>query len=1141
MKFVEWREAFLSKNNRHQLRGELFDGVPLYRYKLSAIEFSELKDCLRTNLKSYLSVYDIEDISNRSAEFPPLFVLYAANWWQREYDGTGMNWEPIFSSIGVDYDTLPSNTRSQMIKRGFTYWNLQLNTDIGNLKFIGNIASQGGLPLKLIASDKNGNLNRLLKRTLKEVVNLAFPDKQNIVAMIESHQQELPKSYRQSLIYDLLAEIISTFIHLKNEANLASASNPIEKLNQFNPNWRDSFPLPMDDENAKGVLERFVQEGARIKAERQKFALKFSRAIRFLEDGFEINATVHLPDQAEDTETIQHVFGVDADFLSRQMSLKICNEIETREIAIRRLAGQSKYRFDALNKVEFSHAISTASATLKSDAGIINLDLQNAEELDDESPWVFDADENNQYQFIKAGAGKFKSAKVYVVINESFKPKQPLVCLGSMRQNPIMKCYLVESETTFCNVNEEQTHIQPNAHDAANDSFMLRGERVWDIFQKPSMAFKGTPQLSKAIFVTQSHQTFSPVNALCRNIDNKPLSSVAAYGPLHLVVKEDGNQVWTSKVAVLPTTANFKVIPGSDAQHGTIELVDWGLLNLKCLTPEVEINAKKGNNKLAIDCEYLGQESPSEYITFECFWPGNPKSATLNLPFPSAGVLAFNSLGDRLSTNKPLSLREIYGVRIISFLMQGNFVELELNLKDTGGVKIEPFQIKLKRDRKKQKLELRLLDFKDLICDLLYSVDSLDARVELRLKVPGSKDFKCEIKKYDLLMSHSNGSAKFSIQQNELQLYNQAEISECNVLACRLDDVDEVITLQQAMSEGVQTGSWMFPTNEYTEGCWMVYPDVSSSIQFRPMMLPLGESEDAKLLDDETSLFAAQKIANKIDRVNAIHHALNVMIEDFNHPDWGHVEHLASHLGHLNLTSLDVWCTFAKNKRAMASLALREGKLPEQFISKFSNELPFMWEFVSLEDWLDASFYLHEQLLQKWPDNEQFAEEYYKFCLNKKLDDLLIDQPSLRVLFEIVRHKNKLPVSRDFQFLLAQPAIFETMQSGALFYNTDSTLQMLFQTDLPSWPSYFYSEIRKEKHGEHAALFCRNSYDYKEPVINLPIILAVSSLSGQYPEWLKQESHYLRIKQMRNFDRDWFATAFDITVARASINGYVQL
>lgn len=1141
MKFVEWREAFLSKNNRQELRGELFDGAPLYRYKLSAIEFSELKDCLRTNLKSYLSVYDIEDISNRSAEFPPLFVLYATNWWQREYDGTGMNWEPIFSSIGVDYDTLPSNTRSQMIKRGFTYWNLQLNTDIGNLKFIGNIASQGGLPLKLIASDKNGNLNRLLKRTLKEVVNLAFPDKQSIVAMIESHQQELPKSYRQSLIYDLLAEIISTFIHLKNEANLATASNPIEKLNQFNPNWRDSFPLPMDDENAKGVLERFVQEGARIKAEKQKFALKLSRTISFLEDGFEINATVHLPDQAEDAETIQHVFGVDSEFLSRQMTLKIGNEIESREIAIRRLAGQTRYRFDSASKVEFNAAISTTDATLKSDTGVMNLNLQNAEELDDESPWVFDANESNQYQFIRVGAGKFKSAKVYVVLNESFKPQQPLVCLSSMRQNAQMKCYLVETEATFHNENAEQIHIQTNAHDAANDSYVLRGERLWEIFQRPSMAFRGIPQINKAIYVSETHQTFSPANATCRNIDNKTLSNPGIYGPLHLVVKEHDNQIWTSKIAVLPSTAKFKVLPGDDAKHGSIELNDWGISNLRCLTPEVEIKASKNNNKLAIDCLYIGNQSPFEHLVFECFWPGNPKSATIKLPFPSAGVLAFDSLGKRLNTQKALSLREIYGIRIVSFLVQGNFVELELNLKDTGGVRIEPYQIRLKRDRNQQKLELRLLDFKDQISDLLYSVDSLDARVELRLKVPGSKDFRCEIKKYDLSMAHSNGSAEFSIQQNQLQLFHQEHINECTVLACRLDDVNEVIALQQTQSEGVQTGSWMFPTNEYTEGCWMVYPDVSSSIQFRPMMLPLGESRDAELLDDEASLFSAQNIANKSYRVNAINHALNVMVEDFNHHDWGHVEYLATHLGHLNLTSLDVWRTFAKNKRAMAALALREGSLPEQFITRFSHELPFMWEYVSLDDWLDAAFFLHKQLLQKWHGKEQFAEEYYKFYLNKKLDDLLIENSSLRVLFEIVRHKNQLPVSRDFQFLMAQPAIFETMQSGALFYNADSALQTLFQTDLPSWPSYFYSEIRTEKNGEHAELFCHNSYDYKEPVINLPIILAVSSLSGQFPEWLKQESNYLSIKQMKNFDRDWFAAAFDITVARAAIKGYVQL
>jgi hypothetical protein len=154
MKFVEWREAFLAKNNRRNLRRESFNGSPLYTYKMSALESSELQSCLESNLQTYLKIYDINDICSRSTEFPALFVLYAANWWQREYDGSGMSWDPIFTAIGINYSALNSNTRSQMIKKGFGYWHLTLNNDIGNLKFIGNIASQGGLPLKLNVHSK---------------------------------------------------------------------------------------------------------------------------------------------------------------------------------------------------------------------------------------------------------------------------------------------------------------------------------------------------------------------------------------------------------------------------------------------------------------------------------------------------------------------------------------------------------------------------------------------------------------------------------------------------------------------------------------------------------------------------------------------------------------------------------------------------------------------------------------------------------------------------------------------------------------------------------------------------------------------------------------------------------------------------
>ena len=265
MKFLDWKNSFLSKNSRQELKG-----VPLYAYKVTSEEYLELKECMKDNIKKYLEYFDTNQIFVSSTEFPQLFVMYAAMWWQREYDGSGMTWDPIFKSIGLRSADLSSNIRSDLVKLGFQKWNLSLNSDIGNLKFIGNIASQGGLPLKLIAAG-HGNLNRLLNRVLKDVVGITFPDHHSVNAIIESHKSELPKSYRQKEIFSLLAEIIITFLNLKRDAKLDFTSNAIEKLNQFEVNWRDRFPLPMDDENAQAVLERFIKDGIKIKAERAKF------------------------------------------------------------------------------------------------------------------------------------------------------------------------------------------------------------------------------------------------------------------------------------------------------------------------------------------------------------------------------------------------------------------------------------------------------------------------------------------------------------------------------------------------------------------------------------------------------------------------------------------------------------------------------------------------------------------------------------------------------------------------------------------------------------------------------------------------------------------------------------------------------
>ena len=1144
--FKEWREYFLSKNDRKALVGYLFDGAPLYAYKMNADEFASLQACLSANLKTYLSLYSINQICQRSAYFSPLFVLYAANWWQREYDGTGMSWDPIFTSIGIDYEDLNSVTRSEMIKTGFREWNLILNNDFGGLVYLGNIASQGGLPLKLIAIGQ-GNLNRLLTRVLKDTVNLGFPDEKSVLSIIESHRGELPQSYRQPLIFNLLSEIIITFVHLKNDANLSGASNPLEKLDQYKSNWRDSFPLPMDNEHARGVLERFILDGAKIKADKPAFSLTLQRYLQTLDGVFNVVARIDLPKNNIDQESVIKAFDIDEGFITRVMLLQVSNQTENHEITLGRLAGQLNYRFSVETTPLFKHAHEEHVATLKNADNVRkNITLNNGFELDDDTPWVFDADsEGDDGKFLKVGGGKFKSPSIYVVVPARFNV-QALSEIGSFEpiawsRDHEKKCYVIDAPVACLGDEGERYEIKPSCGDADEEEFALMGNRMWHVFQKPAIAFCGFPQVVKYISTTPLQRRQSNATAFCKNLDNKLLNhALGVYGPLNLSVKEQNSHVWAAKVAALPPGANYQILPCSDANHGKLLLNKWQISNVKCLDEYVTIKPLINGDSAMIECTYSGSSTPQEHIKLELYWAHNPKTAIIRLPFPASGVMAFDGDGARIKKRKTLSLRQLYGVRVVSLLSQGNHVEVELNLKDTGSIRIEPTTIRIATElNNARRVEIRLIDFKEQIADLLYAVDNLDTKVEFRLKVPGASDFVLFINKYDIEFEHIVGEPYFMIEQFQLANFTNEMIGRCEVLATRIDKPDDIVTLEQSTNEGVHSGIWVFPTHKYADGTWMIHPSSNSSIQFRAMILPLvNETNEGE--EDVLSLKSALNIPNDREREAAINLVLEELILNFNHSDWQNIEYLAEHLGHLNLTSLDLWRLFAKNKRAMAALALRESKFPEQFIMRLAAELPFMWELVSLEAWLDAAFYLKKQVFQQH-QQENFAQQYFEYLLANKLNNLLNVYPALNMVFEVIRHKNQLEINQEMQGVLNHPQIFGGVFTSQLFDGEDSDLQNLLRTEKVSWPDHFSKEIETFKRNEHKSLMCEKSYGYRDPVINFPFVVAINTLTQELPEWLVDETKFLTLKRLKNFDKDWFDSAFDKTIARGITLGYVQL
>jgi len=205
---------------------------------MTLTEFEELELMLKEMMSVFLGVAPLSLIARQVPFFPSLFVIYAAEWWRRRYDGSGWSWEPIVESLGAPADGWNQAQRSECVETGLREWRLRLS-DIHGFRFLGSVAFQGGLPMQLLAAAR-GNIGHVLGRALR-LASTGSVDANDVQEWIQSLSGYLPNAYRQNEIFVLLADVILTVLRLKQEAHLTTAIGAIEALNLFDPEWRGRF------------------------------------------------------------------------------------------------------------------------------------------------------------------------------------------------------------------------------------------------------------------------------------------------------------------------------------------------------------------------------------------------------------------------------------------------------------------------------------------------------------------------------------------------------------------------------------------------------------------------------------------------------------------------------------------------------------------------------------------------------------------------------------------------------------------------------------------------------------------------------------------------------------------------------------
>lgn len=1134
---TEWKRQFL------EMRGFTRpSGNPLYSYKMLINEYEQLELLLQQCIAANKNKASLNQIANQATSFPALFVLYAAQWWQRRYDGAGWCWEPIMLALGCTASDWDQSQRSICVENGLRDWNLHMRQTQG-LRYLGAVAFQGGLPMKLLASARGG-IGRLLGRVL-DLAGAGDVSVNDVQEWVRSLAIDLPQAYRRSEIYSLLAEMILCVLHLKDGAKLAAAEGAIATLDRYDRNWRHRFPVPVDDEHAQGLIDQLMRDAAKVQLIREVQKIVVERRVESLDNGrWQLRSDIIFP-QVMEARHLANLFGANENELPRLLTLRFTLGGHEASRPLRKLAGHERYRLErkTVSVLHTAAAAEHAVALVTADGKRWQGTLSGGGTLSSELPWILEpiADATHTFRLVFQGSGGLSSITALLCIPANWTARSeagsgaaaPICCVVGSLAEFSRAVWEISDTVRIEDPDGSYFRVKCGQVAAMQENLTWHGKRMWQQFERPEAAFCGVPALYLQSDDGQERLVQGPLAWRVRG-GRRGLSAAGMFGPVEALWPAEGETRWRSRIVLLPENASFTIEPGESPNCGALRFSNWRLLGVDTESADVALKAQPITNDFLVQVEYQGEGSPPEWCELRMVWSGNPNEARLRLPFPAKGVRAFDAQAKLLADGALLASGALLGVRLVGFFGHAYQAQLDLALHSGSSVKalaVTRHTHIIHVAAGNSRMELRLIDYAQEINRMLADADTLDSMVQVRLKVGNSIAMTLRIARYACELVKSVSPSRVQLPPDVLIQMSVEQISAMQVAMLRLDAPrDEPITLLPQLTEDVPTGSWRLPTSDLSPGPWLIYPCAGSPLQFRTMLWPVfGGAAVSPEFGEIQGLAAALRLPQEISRLIAIDESLHVLAKNYDHADWTLVELLAKELAHLPLATLDLWRGFARSSKAMAALVLRMGDLPDGFVARFPAELPMMWEAVFFSDWYGAMQALREQARSWFGENK--CEGVYRSHLNRRVEDITTANPSLRVMLEVAKGEALGMRSDDVGRHIASGEAFEKIHQTSLFGGQDCHLQRLLRVHQEAeWPGGFKNMLATARRDNCKPYLSPEHHGFHDAVINLPVLLAYCVASDT--RWCMNPDELREMRAVQAFDGDWFATAFDLTVSR---------
>lgn len=563
MSLEQWILKFLSKRGLTAP-----DGRPLFAYKTASEEFETLRKLLCELPKNY----------HTHSQFPQAWLLFASEWWKREYAGGAWRWAPLCEAAGQQGVSHEQTRR--LVLEGRQKWRLQTAIKNDGKRFIGLVAVNGGLPMRLVESAQGG-LSGLLRMVLDQAIRYQLPH-DKLRQSIEAQAALLPTSYQQAPVYELLDNLIQAVLQIRQIYPLQGATDPIIKLQEECPNWKELFPITLDTQAAASLIKGLVRGAVDITPQSRQAPFKIQRGLRFSSDGsmpiYELSFTMQA--QAK-RDQVAESLGLTIDLLPPHFQLLL--RVGEQE----HLAGEALLRGDDYQLIARPlppiQALHTATQLIVSRWGatLHIATLPGGEALNHDEPLIFES----TYPFarllaqgdaIVKGQSTLAAVPAKTVVfseeGEAHKIHESLADGQILLELPEGRTRFAYHGQSFIVTVSATTTARPEAYWQGN---------TLEALSVPGLLFKGTPRLR--IDQDLGHSSYAPSHELFVRIQSseQPLGQSKVSGLCRLIWRKDGQRILSTRAILLPEDASIIYAPRSTFE-GQVQLANWPNVPVHC-------------------------------------------------------------------------------------------------------------------------------------------------------------------------------------------------------------------------------------------------------------------------------------------------------------------------------------------------------------------------------------------------------------------------------------------------------------------------------------------------------------------------------------------------------------------------------